>query len=160
MDLAQKFEFFAPIWRVMVSAGRLWRNGCGGGGGGGWLFFCGGGTACLCPCSLVSSALLPRCPPLQHPSNASAPAVPAPHPSRLQRDSNMGVEEVRQQVEYVALATKQASSISDLRRFAYLAPTIKVIMRGKRAAAGGGAYLIECTNADAAVWSVCKHGGA
>lgn len=44
----------------------------------------------------------------------------------LQRDSNMSVEEVRQQVEYVALVTKQASSVSDLRRFNWLAPRIKV----------------------------------
>lgn len=38
----------------------------------------------------------------------------------------MSAAEVRQQVEYVALVTKQASSISDLRRFAFSAPAIKV----------------------------------
>ena len=38
----------------------------------------------------------------------------------------MSVEEVRQQVEHVALVTKQASSISDLRGFDFLAPAIKV----------------------------------
>lgn len=57
--------------------------------------------------------------------------LPAPFPwlpsfPRPQRDSNMSVAEVRQQVEYVALVTKQASSVSDLRNFAFAAPSIRV----------------------------------
>lgn len=43
----------------------------------------------------------------------------------------MSVEEVRQQVEYVALVTKQASSVSDLRRFNWLAPSIKARTGGQ-----------------------------
>ena len=37
----------------------------------------------------------------------------------------MTVDEVREQVEYVALVTKQASSVSDLRHISFLAPSIK-----------------------------------
>ena len=47
----------------------------------------------------------------------------------LQRDSNMSVDEVRQQVEHVALVTKQASSVSDLRHISFLAPSIKARSR-------------------------------
>lgn len=117
MGLEQKFEFFAPIWRVMVRAAASRRcclsppgprsHGKGG----------------VCPAPLASAPgidgtrqplLLTRPPPL-----------PLPRPAP-QRDSNMSAAEVRQQVEYVALVTKQASSVSDLRRFAYSAPAIKV----------------------------------
>jgi hypothetical protein len=49
----------------------------------------------------------------------------------------MSVEEVRQQVEYVALVTKQASSVSDLRRFAFSAPAISAPVVYFRAAAPG-----------------------
>lgn len=38
---------------------------------------------------------------------------------RVMRDDNMSVDEVRQQVEHVALAVKQGSSISDLRLHKY-----------------------------------------
>lgn len=54
-----------------------------------------------------------------------------------QRDSNMSVDEVRQQVEYVALVTKQASSASDLRRFEFSAPAIKAPVVYFRAATPG-----------------------
>lgn len=43
-----------------------------------------------------------------------------------QRDDNMTVEEVKQQVGYVALITKQASSVSDLRKFSFTAKDIQV----------------------------------
>jgi hypothetical protein len=49
----------------------------------------------------------------------------------------MGVDEVREQVEYVALVTKQASSISDLRRFSFLAPAVKAQVVYFRAANPG-----------------------
>ena len=45
---------------------------------------------------------------------------------RVMRDSNLSVEEVKEQVEHVALVTKQASSVSDLRHHTFLAPAINV----------------------------------
>lgn len=43
---------------------------------------------------------------------------------RVMRDSNMSVEEVKEQVSYVALVTKQASQVSDLRSHSYLCPRV------------------------------------
>lgn len=43
---------------------------------------------------------------------------------RVMRDANMSVDEVKEQVAYVALVTKQASQISDLRSHEYLAPRL------------------------------------
>lgn len=45
---------------------------------------------------------------------------------RVMRDNNMSVEEVKEQVSYVALVTKQASTVSDLRQHVYSAPKTKV----------------------------------
>jgi thioesterase domain-containing protein len=44
---------------------------------------------------------------------------------RVMRDSNMTAEEVKEQVSYVALVTKQASQVSDLRGHVYTAPRVK-----------------------------------
>jgi thioesterase domain-containing protein len=44
---------------------------------------------------------------------------------RVMRDSNMTAEEVKEQVSYVALVTKQASQVSDLRSHVYTAPRVK-----------------------------------
>lgn len=44
---------------------------------------------------------------------------------RVMRDSNMAVQEVKEQIAYVALVTKQASQVSDLRQHHYLAPKVK-----------------------------------
>ena len=44
---------------------------------------------------------------------------------RVMRDSNMSAEEVKEQVSYVALVTKQASQVSDLRTHTYSAPRVK-----------------------------------
>lgn len=43
---------------------------------------------------------------------------------RVMRDSNMSVEEVREQVAFVALVTKAASNVSDLRAHTYSAPRV------------------------------------
>lgn len=45
---------------------------------------------------------------------------------RVMRDNNMSVEEVKEQVQYVALTVKQASQVSDLRHHHYLAEKLKV----------------------------------
>ena len=55
---------------------------------------------------------------------------------RVMRDSNMSVDEVREQVEHVALVTKQASSLSDLRHHTYHAAAVKVGPGGRLAALG------------------------
>jgi thioesterase domain-containing protein len=44
---------------------------------------------------------------------------------RVMRDSNMTADEVKEQVSYVALVTKQASQVSDLRGHEYTAPRLK-----------------------------------
>jgi len=44
---------------------------------------------------------------------------------RVMRDSNMTADEVKEQVSYVALVTKQASQVSDLRGHTYTAPRVK-----------------------------------
>jgi len=38
---------------------------------------------------------------------------------RVMRDENMAVEEVKNQIEYVALAVKQGSNVSDMRHHTY-----------------------------------------
>lgn len=87
MSYEQKFEFFAPIWRVMVSL--------------------------RCACCAVRAVAGGRGRPQQPQYGPDAWPAPMPHaPSPpvsacLQRDSNMSVQEVREQVEYVALVTKQ-----------------------------------------------------
>ena len=95
MTMRQRFEFFAPIWRVMVRRRAsfdprfFWQSGA---------------------CARASLAT----PPL--PLLCHAP----------QRDSAMTVEEVVEQVRHVALVTKQASSVSDLRHHTFAAPGVKV----------------------------------
>ena len=44
---------------------------------------------------------------------------------RVMRDSNMTAAEVKEQVSYVALVTKQASQVSDLRKHTYAAPRVR-----------------------------------
>jgi thioesterase domain-containing protein len=43
---------------------------------------------------------------------------------RVMRDSNMSADEVREQVAFVALVTKRASNVSDLRSHTYAAPAV------------------------------------
>jgi thioesterase domain-containing protein len=44
---------------------------------------------------------------------------------RVMRDSNMNAEEVKEQIQYVALVTKQASTVSDLRHHTYTAESLE-----------------------------------
>ena len=134
MSMQQRFEFFAPIWRVMVR------------GGGG----------------VVDAPQIPAMMP-QITARAAPSSEPLPPciPPFLQRDSPMTVAEVREQVEYVALVTKQASSVSDLRHHTYLSPTgIKAPVVYFRAATQGACtYMNDARDAgEAAASQHSAHG--
>lgn len=56
---------------------------------------------------------------------------------RVMRDNNMSVEEVKEQVQYVALSVKQASQVSDLRHHYFSADKLQV-QHSRGVGAGGG----------------------